>query len=248
MPWFVKENRRAAPRHWYDNNAAWIQLEGSLIRQCQILDLSRTGVRLRVTNAHILPSTFILILSRNTTGRPVRVRWRRDTEVGAEFFDANSSSASRLIAKAPRAVSPRRGERQRSESVVSTLSLHAQGQQQDVISLKPDARNIAGSISSDGAKTDADRQVTNLAEPIVEAAQQKDENTSGDEAKTEADRQVTNLTEPLVEAANEMDLSLLQKKLGPHHVALIHALKDVDSESPHGQELASIIENLESCE
>ena len=43
-----------------------------------------------------------------------------------------------------------------------------------------------------------------------------------------------------------MDLSWLQKKLGPDHVPLIHALKDVDPESPQGQELASIIESLDA--
>lgn len=42
-----------------------------------------------------------------------------------------------------------------------------------------------------------------------------------------------------------MDLSkkidLLQNKLGPDFVALAHALKDIDSESPDGQELTSIM-------
>jgi hypothetical protein len=42
-----------------------------------------------------------------------------------------------------------------------------------------------------------------------------------------------------------MDLSRLQKKLGPDHAALIHALKDIDPETPDGQELASIIESLD---
>ena len=37
----------------------------------------------------------------------------------------------------------------------------------------------------------------------------------------------------------------MEKKLGPDHVALIDALKDLDPNSPHGQELASIIESLD---
>jgi hypothetical protein len=50
-----------------------------------------------------------------------------------------------------------------------------------------------------------------------------------------------------------MDLSskidLLQNKLGPDFVALVHALEGIDPESPDGQELASIIESLDgSCE
>ena len=123
MPWFVKENRRAAPRHRGDNNNAWIRLEGSLVRRCQVVDLSRTGVRLTVMNADSLPNTFTLILSKNTTGRPARVKWRRGNEVGAEFFEA--SPGSRLTADAPRVVKPRGGEDQKSKSL-STLLLHGQ--------------------------------------------------------------------------------------------------------------------------
>ncbi len=224
MPWFVKENRRAAPRHRYDCNNSWIRLEGSLTRPCQVLDLSRTGVRLTVTNAHSLPNTFTLILSKNSSGRPARVKWRRGTEVGAEFFRANSSSASRLTADAPRAVKPRGGEGQKSENLMSALSLHAQAQQPDVAKLKADAREVVGSISGDKAKTEADCQITDLGEQLDRADQEKN-------------------------SKKRLDLSRLQKKLGPEHVALVHALKDVDPESPHGQELASMIESLdESCD
>jgi hypothetical protein len=254
LPWFVKENRRAAPRHRYDGDNTWIRPGGSLTRQCQVLDLSRTGVRLAVTNADNLPNTFTLILSKNSSERPARVTWRRGTEVGAEFFKAdsssvsrstadaaranpsstsrltvdapraNSSSASRLTADAPRAVKPREAEGQKSENLMSTLSLRTQTQQPDVAKLKADARKVVGSISGDKAKTEAHRQITDIGGQVDRADQEKN-------------------------SKKRMDLSRLQKKLGPKHVALIHALKDVDPESPHGQELASIIEGLdETCD
>jgi hypothetical protein len=250
LPWFVKRNRRAVPRHRYDGDNAWIRQEGTLARQCQVLDLSRTGVRLAVTNAHSLPNTFTLILSNSSSGRPARVKWRRGTEVGAEFFKAdsssvsrstadapranpssasrlsvdaaraNSSSASRLTADAPRAVKPREGEGQKSENRMSTLSLRTQTQQPDVAKLKADERKVVDNISADKANTEAHRQIANIGGQVDRADQEKN-------------------------SKKRMDLSRLQKKLGPKHVALIHALKDVDPESPHGQELASIIESLE---
>jgi len=102
LRWFVNDNRRAALRRGYNNNA-WIRLGGSLARECQVVDLSRTGVRLTVTNADSLPETFILLLSKGSTGRPARVKWRRGTQVGAEFITANASLASRSTADAPRA-------------------------------------------------------------------------------------------------------------------------------------------------
>jgi hypothetical protein len=220
LPWFVKENRRTAARHRYDGNSTWIQLEGSLTRQCQILDLSRTGVRLRVTNAHSLPNTFALVLSKNSGGsRPARVKWRRGNEVGAEFFKAESSLVSRSTADAPRAEKSHEGEGHRSKSPMSTLSLHSRTQRPDAAKVKADPRKVVGGISDDRAKTDALGQTADCSEQLDRAGQEKNRKKS-------------------------VDFSRLHKKLGPDHVALIHALKDVDPESPHGRELALIIECL----
>jgi len=112
--------------------------------------------------------------------------------------------------------------------LMSALSLHAQGQQPDVARLKADARKIVGAIGGDIAKTRIYCQIVDLSEQLDQADQEK--NTK-----------------------NGMDLShkidLLQKKLGPDYVALVHALEDVDPESPDGQELASIIGSLDaSCD
>ena len=80
-----------------------------------------------------------------------------------------------------------------------------------------------------------------------------------DKARTQIYCQALDLSERLDKAYRKrnskkaMDLSskidLLQNKLGPDFVALVHALEGIDPESPDGQELASIIESLdESCE
>jgi hypothetical protein len=220
LPWFVKENRRVAPRHRYDDNNTWIRLEGSLTRPCQVLDLSRTGVRLRVKNADGLPNTFTLILSKNGSGRSARVKWRRGTEIGAEFLRAQPSSASRSTADVPRSAKPRGGERQKSESLMSTNSLHAQAQQPHFAKLKADTRAVVGSISGDKAKTETHRQIRGPSEQLDRADQK-------------------------IQSKKRMDLSRLQKKLGPDHVALIHMLKNVDPESPHGRELTTIIDSLD---
>ena len=77
------ENRRA-PRRGY-NDDAWIGVEGSPLRPCRVLDLSRTGVRLAITDAHKIPDAFTLMLSRNTPGYPAVVKWRRHAQIGAEY-------------------------------------------------------------------------------------------------------------------------------------------------------------------
>jgi hypothetical protein len=195
-----------------------------LTRQCQVLDLSRTGVRLTVTNAHSLSNTFTLILSKNCGERPARVKWRRGTEVGAEFFTANSSSASPLTAGAPRVVKPRGGEGLKSESV---MLLRAQAQEPDVAKLKADAREVVGSISGDKAKTEACRRITDLGGPIVQAAQEKDEKKA----------------EALMQRINEWE-----KILGPEYSACFNALYEADPNSKDVQDVLLIFAMLDqSC-
>jgi len=250
LDWFAKQNSRAAPRRRY-NESAWIRLGGSLVRECQVVDLSRTGVRLLVKNADSLPDTFVLVLSKGSTGRPARVRWRRGTQVGAEFVMANSSSASRLttdppkagsssasllapntpqansslarrfVDDAPKTVNAARGEGQKSEKPMSSFSLPARAKrQEDLSNLKTRTRKLVGSVNKDKVKAEAHRQIT-----------------APSEQRDQVDREKN--------SKKRIDLSRLQKKLGPKHIALVHALRDVDPESPHGQELAEILVSLD---
>lgn len=147
------------------------------------------------------------------------MKWRRGNEVGAEFFKAESSLVSRSTADAPRAEKSHKGEGQRSKSPMSTQSLHSRAQRPDAAKLKADPRKVVGGISDDRAKTDALGRTADCSEQLDRAGQEKNRKKS-------------------------VDFSRLHKKLGPDHVALIHALKDVDPESPHGRELALIIECL----
>jgi hypothetical protein len=78
---FVKR----APRHQV-NLAAWIRQTGSFAtQQCRVVDISRTGVCLEVVDDHGIPDDFILLFSKGDVGHHVTVRWRRGTQLGAEF-------------------------------------------------------------------------------------------------------------------------------------------------------------------
>jgi len=156
------------------------------------------------------------------------VKWRRGNEIGAEFF---SPPSPRLNASAPSATKPRGVEGRKSESRMSTSQLHGQRDDQ----LKADA----GVVSSSGAK--------------VKTSSTSDKgkigSSRGHKPKIEAQRQITDVSgqrdRPNQEKnRTKMDFSRLEKKLGPKHATLIQALKDVEPDSPHGRELASIIESL----
>ena len=66
---------------------AWIRFDdGFSVRECQVSDLSRTGVRLVVQHPRTVADRFSLMLKRNSPpGRSCKVKWRRGSAIGAEF-------------------------------------------------------------------------------------------------------------------------------------------------------------------
>jgi hypothetical protein len=81
-----KEKRRATRSS--DRANAWVRPDRSFaVRPCKIIDKSSTGVRLSVERAEGLSGDFILMASRTDySGRRMRIRWRRGSEVGAEII------------------------------------------------------------------------------------------------------------------------------------------------------------------
>jgi len=83
----MRKNYRAAARSKLGTKA-WIRFDdGFSVRPCLVADLSNVGVRLIVEHPHAVADHFSLLLKRNAApGRRCRVKWRRDSEIGAEFI------------------------------------------------------------------------------------------------------------------------------------------------------------------
>ena len=80
------QERRLSPRRSL-NTAAWIRLDGSFVpRECRVVDVSATGVRLAIPFAGKLPETFTVLFSKNAVGHRVRMIWRRANQIGAKFI------------------------------------------------------------------------------------------------------------------------------------------------------------------
>jgi len=81
----LKDDRRAkrTPQH----AKAWIRLGGGFAaRQCELIDLSSTGARLRVQAPRDVPDEFTLLPSRySADGRLCGVKWRRGVHIGVGF-------------------------------------------------------------------------------------------------------------------------------------------------------------------
>jgi len=81
----AREDKRRAPRRGYNVNA-WIRQEDRLgVHECRVLDLSRSGARLASVDGYRIPQNFVLLLAMNASGQQARVKWRRGTQIGAEF-------------------------------------------------------------------------------------------------------------------------------------------------------------------
>ena len=68
----------------------WIRLDdGFSVRACRLIDLSSSGVRIMVDAPHDVAQRFSLLLTRNAVpGRRCRVKWRKGSEIGADFVGA----------------------------------------------------------------------------------------------------------------------------------------------------------------
>jgi hypothetical protein len=67
---------------------AWIALDGGFaVRSCNVIDVSDTGVQIKIDPADVVPSFFTFMTSRDAgTGRRARVIWRRGSKIGAQFL------------------------------------------------------------------------------------------------------------------------------------------------------------------
>lgn len=81
----TREDKRRAPRRGYNVNA-WIRQENRFgFHECRVLDLSRSGARLALVDAYRIPESFVLFLAKHDAGQQARVKWRRGSQIGAEF-------------------------------------------------------------------------------------------------------------------------------------------------------------------
>jgi hypothetical protein len=80
-----KERRRAT--RYKVNRVAKVHADGSLPRDCLLVDISEAGVRLN-TEAIDVPDEFVLMISGDEAqNRACQVVWRLGFEVGAKFTD-----------------------------------------------------------------------------------------------------------------------------------------------------------------
>ncbi len=80
-----REQRKATRRKL--TTSGFVRPDGGFaIRTCTVIDLSDTGVQITIDEPRSLPSTFVFLTSRAAKGRRANVKWRRGSQIGAEFI------------------------------------------------------------------------------------------------------------------------------------------------------------------
>jgi len=62
--------------------------------ECVVLDVSRGGARLRIADSLVLPDEFDLLLSYEGERQRVRLRWRRQKDIGVEFIKPRGTATA----------------------------------------------------------------------------------------------------------------------------------------------------------
>jgi len=89
-------DRRQAERYSIDRFAK-LQGAGSLPRDCMIVDISDSGIRLHAENVEVPEEFSITITGLQQGRRECRVVWRLGFEVGAEFTDVRRGFAREVV-------------------------------------------------------------------------------------------------------------------------------------------------------
>src|SRR5690242_6002074 len=79
----ANDKRRALRRAC--NMNAWIRRDFFGLHECRLLDFSRNGVRFTAMGAHKIPNNFVLLFAKDGVEQPASVKWRRGSQIGAEF-------------------------------------------------------------------------------------------------------------------------------------------------------------------
>jgi hypothetical protein len=81
---------RKVPRHKVEQSVLIKSVEGPIVGQCTMLDISSGGARLSVADAAQVPKLFTLLLSKldGKLKRYCVVAWQKDKQVGVRFVSA----------------------------------------------------------------------------------------------------------------------------------------------------------------
>ncbi len=89
--------KRAAPRQDINYDGLIIALDGTVVEQCKLVNVSASGAKLAFKSAAEVPDLFVLLLSRSgKVRRQCEVAWRSEKSVGVRFV-ASESAASEAI-------------------------------------------------------------------------------------------------------------------------------------------------------
>lgn len=93
----TKRDRREAERHKIDRLAKIQGKGGALPRDCLIVNISDTGIRVHAENVEVPDEFIITITGMQQSRRECRVAWRLGFEIGAEFIDVRRGFAYNVV-------------------------------------------------------------------------------------------------------------------------------------------------------
>jgi hypothetical protein len=109
--------------------------------------------------------------------------------------------------------------------VIFTVPTYAHAQEPNAAILKAEAQKVVSLISGDKLKTQTYCEIGDLSEQLNQAEEDKDGQKVGDLSQK---------------------IGKLEETLGTEYTALVRNLKDIDPNSRDGQEIDSIIEELDA--
>jgi hypothetical protein len=93
----VSREKRGAPRRDIRLKGLIVDLSGSIVGECMIVNVSATGAKLTLQNPKNVPDSFVLLLAKKGgVRRQCDVAWRSDSSIGVRFATSQSAPQEAL--------------------------------------------------------------------------------------------------------------------------------------------------------
>ena len=88
-------DKRASKRKWLSGPAVLAQADGTIIGACRIVDVSETGMKLRLLRPRKAGGQVIVLLSKDgSVRRNATVQWQAGKDIGVQFHRRQGSRYS----------------------------------------------------------------------------------------------------------------------------------------------------------
>jgi PilZ domain len=95
--------------------------DGAISADCTVNQLSDIGARINIAGSIALPDTFDIVIPQKGTSRRAKLVWRRDDQIGVDFFSEGEAAAVASVEDIPARIKTLEAENAKLKGQIGAL-------------------------------------------------------------------------------------------------------------------------------